>query len=339
MSLNHVNFEKVLREKERSVLIYKSDDFLTVKSFIGNADADVKILTINKLDVINDYFRDNYIGAVKTDEFIKNGSTTRFKLYLHRNELIFTKDTKLFANTEVIKLNLDADELFVKESSFDNDLNEETIQIGSFYSNQLLYQFILKSEKSYISIFNTETGAKIKTIAIDNSLDSYVRNENFKGIQDFLKMAKRPEHIVTIAVNNAIDKKIILRLDYVHINYTYNNNFWMQQQMMRSLNNNLMQIKVPIGFGPSPFDYDSSYAYSVAKNNRFFEIVVDKKGNLFNENLPETIYNEINKSKYLDKLKGNLNFKYKSNCFLFNSFRYIVFDKASKKFIIKNDVL
>ena len=154
MSLNHVNFEKVLREKERSVLIYKSDDFLTVKSFIGNADADVKILTINKLDVINDYFRDNYIGAVKTDEFIKNGSTTRFKLYLHRNELIFTKDTKLFANTEVIKLNLDADKLFVKESSFDNDLNEETIQIGSFYSNQLLYQFILKSEKSYISIFN-----------------------------------------------------------------------------------------------------------------------------------------------------------------------------------------
>lgn len=333
-AVNHLKFEKVLREKERSVLIYKKDNFLTIKLFSGNNQVVVKQLKINKLDKINDYFRDDFIGAVKTDEFIKNGSATRFKLYLDKNELIFTKDTKLFSNTEVIRLNFNNDKILVNQSSYDNNLDEETIDMGSFYSNQKVYQVIIRKEKSFISIFNSETNKKLKTIVLDESLNSYIKNNKFQGILKFLKSSKKPEHIITIAVNNTRNNKIRIRLDYVDINYRYNNNFWFQQQMMREMNRNLMQINLPKGFGPKPLD-DTSLFFSISKEKRFFELLIDENCQLLNEDLPSSIYKEVNKTKYWNNLNSSAG-TFDSSCFLLNNFRYFFYNKHSKKFIFKS---
>ena len=240
----------------------------------------------------------------------------------------------MFSNTEVIRLNFNNDKILVNQSSYDNNLDEETIDMGSFYSNQKVYQVIIRKEKSFISIFNSETNKKLKTIVLDESLNSYIKNNKFQGILKFLKSSKKPEHIITIAVNNTRNNKIRIRLDYVDINYRYNNNFWFQQQMMREMNRNLMQINLPKGFGPKPLD-DTSLFFSISKEKRFFELLIDENCQLLNEDLPSSIYKEVNKTKYWNNLNSSAG-TFDSSCFLLNNFRYFFYNKHSKKFIFKS---
>ena len=117
--LKHENFEKVLRVKDRSIIIYKDGEVLSIKEFIGNNPLNIKTLKIDKFSRFSDYFKNKYVAFVSNDEFVKNGSTSKLKLYYSDNSLNFTKDTDLFRSTELVKLNLSKDSLFKEKRSFD----------------------------------------------------------------------------------------------------------------------------------------------------------------------------------------------------------------------------
>jgi len=331
----HEDFVKLIRTKDRSILLYKKDEFLSIKEFIGDESVNTKILKIDKLSSFSDYFKDKYVATVRNDEFVRNGATNSLKLYYNNNSLNFTKDTDLFRNTEFINLNLSKDSLFIEKKSFDNDFNGNFQKMASFFADDKLYQFIQTKEKAYINLFDTNTGLKLNSIILDESLNAYTKNNSkFQGIGDFLKHSKKSHYIVTITANKTVNNNIRIRLDYVDIDYSYYNNFLNFNQMMHQMNQNLMRQNLPAGFGPNVNDEFVFNNASVTKEKRFFELLIDENGNLLNQNLPETIYKEIDKKKEIDHLKDISHFKYQSSCFLKSGFRYIAYDKSSKSFII-----
>jgi hypothetical protein len=333
--LPHKDLFKVMRVKDRSILIYQKNEVLTIKEFIGNNSVIINKLVIDKFSSFRNYFKDNYIASVRNDEFVKNGSTNVYKLYYNNLSLNFTKDTDLFRNTEIIRLDLSKDSLFIENKSFDNDLNGKFQKMASFFHNDKLYQFIQTKEKCYINIFDVVNESKHNTINLDENLNDYVKNNpKFQGITNFLKHSKKGQYITTITANSAKNNKIRIRLDYVDINYSYNYNFWFHQQMMRQMQQDLMRPKLPSGFGPNDIDDYAFNNATVSKSKRFFELLIDDKGNLLKDKLPETVYKEIDKKKEIDHLKDVSHFKFQSSCFLKNSFRYIAFDRVSKGFII-----
>lgn len=329
--LDHTNIENVIRVKDRSILLYKEGEVLFVKEFIGNYPIIIKTLKVDKVSSFSDYFKDKYVAIIKNNEFVKNGSLSKLKLYYNNHSLIFTKDTDLFRNTEFIKLNLSKDSLSIEKKTFDNETEGNFQKMASFFSDDKLYQFIQTKEKSFINFFDTNTGQKLSTFFLDESLNGYVKNNsNFQGISNFLKHSKKTNYIVTITANKTINNKIRIRLDYVDIDYSYQNNFLQFNQM----NQGVMRQNLPTGFGPKINDDFVFNNAVVEKEKRFFELIIDKKGTLLNEKLPETIYKEIDKKKEVDHLKGISHFKYQSSCFLKNSFRYMAYDKSTKSFII-----
>lgn len=335
--LQHEDFFEVIRVKDRSILIYKKNEVLSIREFIGNNPVIVKKLIIDKSSSFEQYFKDNYITSVRNDEFVRNGSISKLKLYYNNQGLIFTKDTDLFRNTEIISLNLSKDSLFTKKKSFDNELNGKFQKMASFFADDKLYQFIQTKEKSYINIFNLDNTSKLNVIILDEKLNTYVKNNpKFQGITNFLKHSKKEQYITTITANSTKNNKIRIRLDYVDINYSYNYNFWFHQQMMRQMQQDLMRPKLPSGFGPNNIEDYAFNNATVSKDKRFFELIIDAEGNLLNEELSKTVYKEIDKKREIDNLKGINHFKFQSSCFLKNSYRYIAYDKSSKGFIINS---
>ena len=332
---DHTNIEKVIRVKDRSILLYKERELLSVKEFIANDSVVIKTLKVDKVSSFSDYFKDKYVAKIRIDEFVKNGSTNKLKLYYNNHSLIFTKDTDLFRNTEFIELNLLKNTLSIEKKSFDNNTEGNFQKMASFFNDERLYQFIQTKEKSFINLFDTNTGEQLNSILLDEYLNNYVKNNsNFQGISNFLKHSKKTNYLVTITANKTNNNKIRIRLDYVDIDYSYQNNFLQFNQMMNQMNQGLMRQNLPAGFGPQLIDDFVFNNAVVEKEKRFFELIIDNKGNLLDEKLPETIYKEMDKKKEFEHLKGISHFKYQSGCFLKDSFRYIAYDKSTKSFII-----
>ena len=360
-STSHEDFLTSIRQKDKSILVYKSDEFFKVINFIGKDSPVIKEIKIeNKDDQLNKFFKGKSVSSIKTDEFVANGSTNTVRLYFEDNTLFFTRDSDEPLNvniagislnnkktnvTQLLKLNLETDNLVPEILTFENANGEKFKKATSFFTKDKLFQLALSKKQGFINIADVNTGEVLNNISLDASISEFVKgNSEFVGIDKFLNNAGRNKHNATITANKTASDKIRIRLDYVDITYNYNYNWWWHhqqfmwhQQQHQMFIQNQIQRSIPTGFGPKqPNDFAFENAV-IIKQKRFFELLLDANGNLLNEDLPETIYKEIDKKEYIDKLDDISDYSMESSCFLKDSFRFIAYSKRNKHFIIQTN--
>lgn len=357
------HFLTSIRQKEKSILIYK--DYKKKKSFkivefIGSLKPTIKELKLKgKKDKIEIFFKDKSVSSVKTDEFVANGSTRDVRVYFENNTLFFTKDTedpfqinvvgidlnnKRTNVTQVLKFNLNEPNLTPKFVTFKNGSDKKFKKATSFLSDNKLFQLALSKDTGIIHIADVDTGKSLNTIPLNESLNSKAKgNPDFKDIASFLKRAGKNRYNATITANKTKTDKIRVRIDYVDITYSYNYDWWwhhqqfmLHQQQHQMFIQQQIRTSVPTGFGPRQPKDDF---YNFSERKRFFELLLDANGQLLNEDLPETLYKEIDKKEYIDKLDEVKGYSMESSCFLKDSFRFIAYSKKSKVFTIQTNPL
>jgi len=356
---SHEGYLTSVRLKDKSILIYKTDEVFKVLNYIGNEAPLNKELALKENLDIKKFFKDNTVTSIKTNEFVANGATDLVRLYYDKNTLFFTKESddplnisvagislnnKKTNHTELLKLDLNTSKLFPKFLMFKNGKNEKFKKATSYFAKDKLFQLALSKKLGFIKISDVNTGKPLKTISLDNSISNYVKGSSgFQGIKKFLKNAGKNRYHATITANKTQSDKIIVRVDYVDITYSYNYNWWWlhQQMFLQQQQFHMQNVRrsLPSGFGPNALN---DYAFETAtfsKEKRFFELLIDPKGDLLKEGLYNPFYKEIDKKKYIEDLDDIRGIKFESSCFLKNSFRYIVYKKSMKGFVIKTDKL
>jgi len=341
----HKDFVTVIRDDNRSIVIYKSDEDFSIFQYNGTDNVLKSTLKLDKENkAYDDFFEGKKIDAVKTNEFVANGSTLNSRVYLDNSDLIFTKENTKDNYTEVVKVSLNDKELKRSEiKKYDNKREGKAYKkFTSFYQNNKIFQFGNDKKEANIKIYNTNNSNNTD-IKIDDSLVSKIKgNDSFSGIESFLKQAGKNKHNTTITVNPTKNNKLKVRVDYVDITYSYHYNWWwhhhqfmMWQQQNMIMNN--VRSSIPSGFGPrQPNDlYFNSYI--IKKEKRYFELLLNTNNEILNEELPDNIYKEIDKKEFIDKLENMKDIKHESSCFLKNSYRYIGYSKKLKGFIIQTN--
>ncbi|MDE0535533.1 hypothetical protein, partial [Tenacibaculum sp. L6] len=179
------------------------------------------------------------------------------------------------------------------------------------------------------------------TIKLDQSLtQQLVQKHNFKGFDDFLKAAGKSKYNTTLTINNTEDGNLKVRVDYVNIEYSYHYNWWWHHRMMHMhMMHQQIQFNAPAGFGPTqPNDFHFN-TYDIPKEKRYFEFVINNQNEVISNTKTKTLYKEVDKKEYIDKLEEIQDYKQESSCFLENSFRFIAYSKKNKGFIIQTNTL
>ncbi|CAL2103769.1 conserved protein of unknown function [Tenacibaculum sp. 190130A14a] len=339
-AINHEDFSTSIRKKNSSILVYKNKKEFKLIAFKGTDKVKTLTYTYDKnFDKYRDFF-DSHIEAVKTDEFVANGSVAKLRAYLDDSKLIFTKENTIHGYTEYLSIPLNKEELIPSNiTSFKNRNSEGAYKkITSFYHNNKLYQFANNKKTGSIKIHSLDNGNS-STINIDQSLlKSLVKTNHFNGFEAFLKAAGKNKHNTTITVNKTKDDNVKVRVDYVDIEYSYHYNWWWHHHMMHmNMMHQQIQFSAPAGFGPTQPNDIHFNNYEAVKEKKYFEFVIDNENKLVNNTLSETTYKEVDKKHFIDKLEEISDFKHESSCFLKASFRFIVYSRNLKGFIIQTN--
>jgi hypothetical protein len=353
---SHDDFVTSIRESDKSILIYKTDDVFRVSTYSGNEASFDKELSLEQNEDIKNFLKKQSVTSIKTDEFVANGATNTVRLYYEDNTLFFTRDSDdpLAVNvigislnnkktnvTQLLKLDLNNENLVPEILTFENANGKKFKKATSFFTKDKLFQLALSKKQGFINIADVNTGKVLNNIPLNESMSKFTKgNSEFQGIEKFLKNAGKNKYNATITANKTKSNKIRLRVDYVDISYNYNYNWWWHHQMMFQHQQMMMQQNIqrsiPSGFGPRVPDDTYFENATITKEKRHFELLIDIEGNLLNEDLPEALYKEIDKKNYIKKLDENTKLKHVSSCFLKNSFRNISYNKKTKSFTINS---
>lgn len=356
-SFLHEDFFTSAKGSDKSILIYKDKELFSVRIFNGYDESILKEIKFSgRKDKLRKFFSKHSVEYVKLDEFVSNGSINDVRLYFDSNSLIFTKDTdkpvpfmvassalntRNTNTTEAVTINLNNDLLSPVFSVFNNGGETKFKKRTSFYRDGILYQMGLSNKFGKIQVSNFKTLQTLNVININNDISSFIlSNNSFVGIEKFLKNAAKKKYNTTITANKTTVSTIRLRVDYVDMVYNYNmfhHNFMMQmqQQQMQMMNQNVQRSLSR--FGPTLLDDTPFENATILKSKRYFEIIIDSKGNLLNNVFSLPIHKENDKESYLEELNDNYKLEMLSSCFVNNRFRFMGFDKKKKKFLIKQD--
>ncbi|CAL2088402.1 hypothetical protein [Tenacibaculum sp. 190524A05c] len=342
-SSSNEDMEASFRTKNKSVLIFKNDDKLFFKSFTEDKKAKESSYTFkDDKDPIKIFFEDNHISTIKTDEFVANGSTSELKAYLENDKIIFTKEDEKQNKCSVLALSLSEETIIPQPIlNFTNTSpNKKFKKTVSYYSNGKLFLVSLSKKMGGLKIFDIAKNQELNSIAFDQNLVSQLKTSTaFDGIEKFLKNAGKNKYNPTVTVNKTTSDKLVIRMDYVDVNYGYKYNWWWHHQQFfmwqQQFYMQQMQMNMPSGFGPSQPEY---FFPSITKDEKhYFELLIDLNGKLLNEELPRTMYNEVDKKQFVDTLEKIKSIKHESSCFLKDSFRYIGYSKKLKSFIFQTN--
>lgn len=335
-----------LRTDSKVYFVYKTKKELKV---IVLSDLDInketKYVFKKRNDEVKEYFNNTFVTAVKTDEFVANGAVSNARLYLSDSKLFFTKQDDNY--TELLSFNISDDALKPSFKIFNNNLNRLNFKKNTSYvlKDKIFLLGLGKKEASF-SVFNIDNQDPLNTVDLnDNLLTKASKGKDFVNIKEFLKQAAKNKHNATVTVNKSVNNKLNVRIDYVDVSYSYNYNWWWHHQWMFQMNqmhmNNVMhQVRsnIPTGFGPN--QEEDSFVNFYKKNNEkvYFQFTINSDGNVEDQE-SKSIYKEIDKKKYIDKLADISNLKFESSCFINDEFRFISYNKSLKRIIIqKNSV-
>ncbi len=341
------SFDKI-ENIETPDLVFTESNFST----IINLDSSGKSITIQKIEssILNTnktfYVPEELIKEFKTivkntpdainqNEFVKNGSINPFKAY-YINENIYFTDNSNRELSNVFQLNYNSPSPLSKyyfKTNFDKELKD----INSYIVDNSFVVLGSGKEDFSVNAFNLDNQQLINKVSFLNDLKE---NFNSSELDNFLKEAKKSSLKSTITINKTLNNNLKVRIDRVNKNtYQYNYNWWFhtwfmqhQQMMMQQM---MMHNQIRAGgFGPSnQFDAYFDFILSLKEDKyQSLEFVVNPTDfKIITSSNEETIFKNIDKEALLSPYEENNNFKEFSCAFTDLEYRFIYYNKKSKK--------
>lgn len=333
----------LFRGKKETVLLSGTKKSLTatrIKNSNGINIINVKPDTYNK-KTYSQFFKSG-LGEINQNEFVKNGSVKLIKGYHQNNKLLFTRDYKDDSNgvihaTSILTFDLNTGQLHKKRYKNNQPFFKAT-GFKSYILDTFLVQFTTNKKEGILTFYNIENATLLKSHNLLHlNIDKITKGEDFTTIEKFLKDQNKNKHIPTVTLNKTIKSNLLVRLDYVHTTYTYNFDWWLWHHHMFMMQQQQMMIQnFNRNFGPADYsDYVYHFTHEYSSDTSL-QFVVNANGAIVNEPTGDTIYNNIDKRKYIDELNDNTVYKHTSSCFVKNNFRYMTYSKEIKSFTIFN---
>lgn len=335
-----------VRTKDKVYLLFKDKKKLVAKVF--GAEADVKEFTYmyrGRRDLVKKYFKNAFVTAIKTDEFVANGAVSNLRLYLTNNTFVFTKTEDNKKTTEVLSFPMLEESFVPKFITVEDGSVGKLKKATSYVENNKIYVLGIKRKEGRITVFDLENGKQVNKINLNKELLAKARSgKDFKDIANFLKQASRGRHNATITVNKAKNNALNIRVDYVDKEYSYNHDWWWWHQQMwhntMMMNHqrmmNQVRSNIPNGFGPRVPNDVYFETYKRNKEKVYFEFSIDVNGYI-QDAVEESLEKEIDKKKYIDKLDDVRGLKHESSCFVGDDFRFVGYNRSLKSIIIQTN--
>ena len=339
------DLKTTIRKKNKSVLVYVVHDTLIVRSFGSSSSTWVKKFVLSeKGEKSGVFFKDLYIASVNTDEFVRNGPTSKGKAFLYDDKLIFSKDDekKNVTSLLVVSLKNEASGDDFSYTEFKNSSGMKFKRMATYVFNDLLFQLYVDKKLGFLRVWDVNNGTNVSTTGLNEQLSrNFESDSSFIGLQKFLKEASRTGlHTPTITANQTLSDLIRVRIDYVDATHHYNQNWWFHHEFMRfhfnefHMNNN---FTIPRS-GPLNLNLEGMHnRYEFVDNDRYFELWFNDGGELVLNDGSETVYKDINRGEYIAKLEEMKNYRFTSSCFLDHSFRFIAYSKSSDTVVIQTN--
>jgi len=328
------DFKAVIREKDKNILLYAKKEAITVVNALSATSTETIVVKPSK--EAQEFFKslsNNNIDAINTNEFVKNGSINDFRVYFEEGVLTLTQEDSKEGFTNAIQIPMDNNELTVDVKVFKNEsLNGKIKKSTSYFSEDKLYQLKLRKEEAKLDVYSIGANTKATIDLLNAAFRKAVSDNN--SAEKFLKNASKNANAPTVTINKTSIGDVKIRFDYVNknsYNYRYNwwwHHNWMMQQMMWQQQQQI-QMRAS-GFGPNPFEE----IFFIKDEKSHFEIGLDLSGNIISPEGLETVYKDIDKKSYIEKLDDNKKLKHSSTVFTEKYFRYIAYNKTSKSFVI-----
>jgi hypothetical protein len=336
------NFKTHFRADDKTFLIFVNDNSLRVLDVTtSNQIKTVEIPAEGDFKEFITELKDGNIESVRTDEYVKNGSTAKFQLYYQNDKLSITRNDDSDNSVDLLEIGETADSS--KINSFKGTELEDQKRSASYLKNGKIYHTKVAKKSSFLDIHDTQTGES-KTIdfwgvEVKNAVN------NTESIERFQKKSRRGSNTPTTTVNKTRDGLSKVRIDYVDTKtYSYSHDWWwfhnwMWQNQLWQMQMNQMNFQPPAinGFGPSPY-FRETTTLTIAVPGHF-EFALDEQGNVLSADGLETEVDFIDTKEYITKLNEDKVIKHHSSVFHKGLMTYFAYDKRSKSFIIRTKAL
>lgn len=282
---------------------------------------------------------------INQQEFVEKGSILKRKGYLMGDNLVYTME-KGKEEMQVFRFDLNKN-LDFDHSTIQTGFSKETKDVSNYlYDNKLVFLGVEKQDIS-LKTFDATTAKAIKQLSLANDLKGLLPTY---VMEEYIKTARKSAIKSTVTVNKTKSGKLAFRLDNVEeAKYYYHYNWYMhhwmfqhqmmmmqQQQMMQQ--QRMMQQSAARGFGPAPMD-DSFIYFAAEKKLPSIEFILDVDFNASDAKSETTMYQNIDKDRYLDIYKDNKAMKNLTSSFTDTDMRYISFNPKTKTLSIAFDPL
>ncbi len=332
-------FKTAIRKEDKNHLLFSNEnDDLYVKTIMDcNNINSLRVALSEENKGVLEGLDDETIDAVKTDEYVQNGSINSIKAYVIDNDIVLTRDDNKGKSTNVLRFAANAKgDLDIKSKSYNFNAFEKHKKTSTYVNEDKLFQLLLSKKKMTFNVINLSSD-KLEALNLSDGTITK-KSIGFTSLEDFIKQATKGSKEPTVTVNTSKEGKSVIRADYVDkADYSYNYNWWwhhqwhhqmmmmwQQQQMMRQI-----KVNTPTGFGPKLILEDIYYK---PVKHHYFEIVIDADNIIDQDATTETKLLKVDKKKHIKELKEKKGLDHMSSVFLGDTFRSFVYDKKSKVF-------
>ncbi len=330
-----------VRQPNKSILVIREDDSrkITLRT-IKNSEAS-KEVEYNFEDMHQEAFDKIFSQKpeiVNQNEYVKNGSIKKSKLYIVDNKLI----ADYTSEDEYISIEIDPDNYKdpkVQTTAIDGF--EKVKDVNSYVFDDKFYLFINNKEDLKMQSYDRISGELMDRKSMTENLNELV---SASGIEDFIKQSKKNRNKVTGTINPTKKNNLLVTLDYVDKNnYNYHHDWWfhhwmmqqhmqmMQQQMIQQQMNNMNS------FGPNADKYNTSASFeAIYDEDTSIQFVLKPDFQISGE-LEEAKFEELDKDFYIDKFNDRKRLKHQSIAFTTTSVRYIFYSKDTDSFHVETE--
>jgi hypothetical protein len=273
---------------------------------------------------------------VNQNEFVKNGSINKSKLYVINNRFLLDYTSE----EEYISMEMDPDTYtkpIVQTTAIDGF--EKVKDINSYVFEDQFYLFINNKEDLKMQSYDRNNAELIGQKSMTEDLNDLL---NSSGVEDFIKQTKRNRNKVTGTINATKNENLLVTLDYVDKNsYNYHYDWWfhhwMMQQHMQMMQQQMIQQQMSNFGGPNARLSDEILVHeSIDNQNTSIQFII-KPGFEISSELEETKLKEIDKEFYIDKFNDRKGLKHQSLAFTSTSVRYIFYSKVTDSFHVETE--
>lgn len=329
------SIDTTVRLPNKTILLKHDRNLLNIieiinTSTINNTSPKIDISNFGQLNTIFKSSPD----IVNTNEYVKLGSVKSNKAYFYDNQLFILDYNFKKGETKTIKIDFNNNSNIIF-NKFNFPITEKIKDGNYFFYKKNLFYVLNNKEDLILNIVDFDSHKLITTYSIVKELN------HSADILQILKKSAKKANKPTITVNTASNNNMIVNLSSVYINsYNYHHDwFWHQQMMqMHMMQQQMMNNNIP-RFGPNPDFY--TYVSTYNNDEKLCKLILNSNFEILTNSDKESvsIYQDIDKEKYIEDLKKNKSYKDATLSITSQSVRYIYYSKKEKVFIIKTSEL